>query len=71
MDPDDFQARQRELAGLQMDFPGYRIWREPMGERVRLVAVAQLPGVSPHTVVTGDASELRAALAGPAGSGAP
>jgi hypothetical protein len=63
-DPDDVHARQFELAGLRLDFPGYRIWREATGHHVRLVAVSQLLGVSPHTVVTGDAAELRAALGG-------
>jgi hypothetical protein len=66
MDPDDLQTPQRELVGLQADFPAYRIWREVVGTRVRLVAVSELPGVSPHTVVTDDPAELRAALAGSA-----
>ena len=53
----------RELADLQQDFPGYRIWQEPMGDRVRLVAVRRKPGTSPHTLVTTDLAELRSALA--------
>ena len=57
-------VRQRELAGLQHDFPAYRIWREALGDHVRLVAVSRRPGASPHTVVTADVAELRAALAG-------
>ena len=60
--PDEHHARQRELADLQEDFPGYRIWREATGDGVRLVAVRRHPGTSPHTVVTSDL-ELRAALA--------
>jgi hypothetical protein len=56
-------AHQRELADLQQDFPGYRIWQEPMGDRLRLVAVRREPGTSPHTLVTADPSELRSALA--------
>jgi hypothetical protein len=70
MDPDDVQARQYELDGLQVEFPAYRIWREARGDRVRLVAVSQMPGISPHTVVTDDPAELRAVLAGstPGGS---
>jgi hypothetical protein len=59
-DPDD---RQRELTDLQQDFPGYRIWQEPMGSQIRLVAVRREPGTSPHTLVTADLIELRAALA--------
>ena len=34
-----------------------------MGARIRLVAVRRNPGTSPHTLVTTDVSELRAALA--------
>ena len=60
----DHHSRQRELAKLQEDFPGFRIWREVSGERVRLVAVRRRHGTSPHTVVTAEAAELRAVLAG-------
>src|SRR5690348_15884566 len=60
------RARQEELDGLRVDFPAYRIWCEVVGTRVRLVAVSELLGVSPHTVVTGDPAELREALAGSA-----
>jgi hypothetical protein len=55
-------THQRELAGLQEDFPGFRIWREVTGERVRLIAVRRWRGTSPHTVVTAEAAELRALL---------
>ena len=60
---EDHHGRQRELARLQEDFPGFRIWREVSGERVRLVAVRRRHGMSPHTVVTAEAAELRAVLA--------
>jgi hypothetical protein len=60
---EEHRAHQRELADLQQDFPGYRIWQEPMGDHIRLVAVRREPGTSPHTLVTTDQSELRAALA--------
>jgi hypothetical protein len=63
---DDHHARQRELADLQQDFPAYRIWREALGDHVRLVAVTRQPGASPHTVVTADVTELRTALTRPA-----
>ena len=53
----------REFADLQQDFPGYRIWQEPMGGQIRLVAVRREPGTGPHTLVTADLIELRAALA--------
>jgi hypothetical protein len=61
---EDHRSRQRELAELQEDFPGFRIWREVTGERVRLVAVRRRHGTSPHTVVTAEAAELRAVLIG-------
>jgi hypothetical protein len=61
---EDCPGSQRELAALQEDFPGFRIWREITGERVRLVAVRRRHGTSPHTVVTAEAAELRAVLAG-------
>jgi hypothetical protein len=61
---EDQHSRQRELAKLQEDFPGFRIWREVSGERVRLVAVRRRRGTSPHTVITAEAAELRAVLAG-------
>jgi hypothetical protein len=63
MSQEEHRAHQRELADLQQDFPGYRIWQEPMGDRLRLVAVSRNPGVSPHTLVTTDLAELRSALA--------
>ncbi len=52
-----------ELAGLREQFPGFRIWREITGERIRYVARSQRTGLNPHTVVTDDPAELRAALA--------
>jgi hypothetical protein len=60
---EEHHVQERELADLQNDFPGYRIWQESMGDRVRLVAVRRGPGVTPHTLVTADPAELRAALA--------
>jgi len=52
----------RDLAELRREFPGFQIWQEVTGERARLVAVRRWPGTSPHTVVTADPAELRAAL---------
>jgi hypothetical protein len=57
-------THQQELAGLQEDFPGFRIWREVTGEHVRLVAVRRRRGTSPHTVITSEAAELRDLLSG-------
>jgi S-adenosyl methyltransferase len=69
------------LHALRADFPHYRFWRESARNRTRYVARTQYGGGSPHTVVTGDLAELRAALAGsaapwptagePAGAGVP
>ncbi|HCU96699.1 MAG TPA: hypothetical protein DHU96_29865 [Actinobacteria bacterium] len=61
---DEHHASQRELAALQQDFPGFRIWQEAAGQRMRLVAVRREHGTSPHTVVTADLAELRSLLAG-------
>jgi hypothetical protein len=54
--------RATEIAQLQEDFPGFRIWQETTGERTRLVAVRRQHGTGPHTVVTADLTELRAVL---------
>ncbi len=52
------------LHDLQQQFPGFAIWRDVTGERVRYVAQRAHPGVSPHTVVCATTAELRAELAG-------
>jgi len=51
-----------ELSSLRKDFPRFRVWRETIGDRVHYVARSQHPGLNPHTVVTDDLAELRAAL---------
>jgi len=51
-----------DLAGLQQQYPAFRIWQEVTGEHARLVAVRRHAGTSPHTVVTTDADELHAEL---------
>jgi hypothetical protein len=48
-----------DLAMVQADFPGYRIWREILPGRDRYVVRSLLPGLNPHTVVTDDLTELR------------
>jgi hypothetical protein len=47
---------------LQQQFPGFRIWQEFAGGRVRYVARRISPGPGLHTVVTADLGELHAAL---------
>jgi hypothetical protein len=54
------------LAALRREFPGYWLWMEIVCGRYRFVARRRNPGTGPHTVVTSDLAELRAALATPA-----
>ena len=51
-----------DLASLRVDFPGFRIWREMTGDRIRYIARSIHPGAGPHTAVTADLDELRAVL---------
>jgi hypothetical protein len=51
-----------ELASLREESSGFRIWREAYGEHIRYVAQRVHPAARPHTVVTADPAELRAAL---------
>jgi hypothetical protein len=51
------------LSALRAEFPGFRVWTEPVGGRYRFVARRRHPGSGLHTVVTSDLAELRAALA--------
>jgi len=51
------------LAALRQEFPGYRVWLEPAYGRYRFVARRLHPRTRPHTVITSDPAELRAALA--------
>jgi hypothetical protein len=51
------------LGRLQADFPQFLIWREAIAGRRRYVARRLAPGTRPHTLVSPDPGELRAALA--------
>jgi hypothetical protein len=51
-------AAAHALTILRADFPGHEIWREENGGQFRYIA----RGRHPHTVVTADLGELRAAL---------
>jgi S-adenosyl methyltransferase len=51
-----------ELASLRHDYPGFRVWQEVTGDRVRYVARRLPLGGGLHTVVTADLDELRAVL---------
>ena len=61
--PDRPDAMAADLDSLREEFPAFRIWRDANGERTRYVAQRLHPGTRPHTVVTADLPELRAALA--------
>ena len=61
----DAAAEANELASLQAGFPQFRIWRENVLGRRRYVACSQHLSVNPHTVITDDPEELRAALSRP------
>jgi hypothetical protein len=56
-------AGEGELGRLQADFPQFLIWREAIAGRRRYVARRLAPGTRPHTLVSPDPGELRAALA--------
>jgi hypothetical protein len=51
-----------KLAAVCEEFPGYRIWREIIGDRTRYIARSLRPGTRPHTLVTADLDELRDTL---------
>jgi SAM-dependent methyltransferase len=53
---------EEDLATVQAEFPGYKISRELLPGRDRYVVRSLLPGLSPHTMVTDDLSELRGLL---------
>src|SRR5712664_3835147 len=59
---EDPHRMSEELATLQGEFPRFRIWQETIHDRVRYVARSTHTGLNPHTVVTDDLAELRAAL---------
>jgi hypothetical protein len=51
-----------ELAVSQAQFPCFRIWREETCDRARYVSRSLHYRLNPHTVITDDLWELRAAL---------
>jgi O-methyltransferase involved in polyketide biosynthesis len=59
---DEKPAMDEDLAALRADFPKFKIWEEFLPGRSRYVARSMHAGVRPHTVVTPDLDELRAAL---------
>lgn len=59
---DEPAGRAAQLTALCTRYPHYRIWQETTGEHTRYIARRET-GTGPHTLVTGDVSELSAALA--------
>ena len=59
---DEMPTPNEDLAALHADFPGFKIWEEYLPGRSRYVARSLRQGLGPHTVVTSDLGELRAAL---------
>jgi hypothetical protein len=55
-------ADQEKLATLRAEFPGHHVSTETIVDRVRYVVRSRYEGVLPHTVITRDFAELRAAL---------
>jgi len=51
-----------ELALLAAEFPAFRFWCQTFYERTLYIAQSTSLGTRPHTVVTDDLGELRAAL---------
>jgi hypothetical protein len=58
----DTATAAHSLTALQEEFPQFRIWREITLGRARCNARSLHPGTHPHTVITPDPGELRAAL---------
>ena len=55
-------AEDSALCALRADFPQFRIWPETTGARTLYVARRLCRDTHPHTLVTADLNELRAAL---------
>ena len=51
-----------ELALLASEFPAFRFWRQTFHDRTLYIAQGTSLSTRPHTVVTDDLGELRAAL---------
>jgi hypothetical protein len=56
-------SRHRELARLAAEYPAFRFWCQTFSDRTLYTAQSTSLGTRPHTVVTDNLAELRAALA--------
>ena len=56
------RADDNALCTLRADFPQFRIWPEIIGARTLYIAHRLRRDTHPHTLVTADLNELRAAL---------
>jgi hypothetical protein len=59
---DSEQDDAARLAQVRAEFPDFDIAREVTRDRIRYVSRRLHPNTQPHTVVTADLDELRAAL---------
>jgi hypothetical protein len=59
---DEAERNAPELAGLRADFPCFRIWHEETCDRAVYMSRSLHLEINPHTVMTGNIAELRAAL---------
>jgi hypothetical protein len=60
--PGDGTAAALALTALQNDFPQFRIWSEKTQGGCRYIARSRRLSQNPHTLITPDPAELRAAL---------
>jgi hypothetical protein len=51
-----------ELALIEAGFPGFRVWRQTVCDRMRYVAASRDLDTHPYTVITSDLKELVASL---------
>lgn len=58
----DAQTQPDPLEQVRRDYPGHWISEEAIGDEVRYTGRAASLRINPHTVITTDLAELRAAL---------
>ena len=63
LDPAPSATELADLRAARRDFPRYRIDLDLALDRRRFIARRTRPGPGPHTLISGDLTELRAELA--------
>ena len=63
LDPTPSATELADLQSARRDFPGYEIDLDLALDRRRFIARRTGPGPGPHTLITGDLTELRTELA--------